>query len=143
MDGRSRSFIAAWFGACALFALILIVVGAVRGRPQALLLLLMPVLILAIGWRWTRVAVIGDDTELVIRNLLRTERILRGEIQTFRVGGSKAEYPGRAIRAVLKDGSTVVLSATGRYSGPSDAHEGQLAKLNRWRRAAAHSPGPE
>jgi hypothetical protein len=133
LDRGFRALLVAWSSVVGLFILLFAIVAA-RHRPLLVLVpLVMLGLIAAWGWRWTQEAVIGTDTDLIIRNLLTTRRIPRQSIRGFRLGGSTLEYPGRAIRAVLDDGSTVVLAATGRYSAPSADHEARLAQLQEWR----------
>lgn len=85
--------------------------------------------------------VIGNDTDLIVRNLLATRRIPRRSTRDFRIDGAGREYPGRAIRAALEDGSTVVLSATGRYTEAEAGHDARLAQLQEWLHAPTSSIG--
>ena len=107
--------------------------GSIIGVAAALLVL---GLLGATAWRCRLVTVVGDENGLLIRNFGWTQRLQLDEIAGFRSGGSGWEWPGRAVRVLRKDGSTVVLVATGRYSS-SERHEGQLAQLERWLRAPA------
>jgi hypothetical protein len=95
--------------------------------------LLMTVLVATWGWRYSRLAVICEANHLVVRNLLTTRRLPRSSIHEFRLGGSRFEYPGRAVRAVLNDGSTIVLSGTGRYLARVRVHKAHLAALAQWK----------
>jgi hypothetical protein len=120
---RLRALIAAYFSVCALLVLVFAIVAALHAIVAALhaivaalhaivvatLPLAMLAGVVAWGWRWSRVEVIGNDTDLIVRNLIATRRIRRRSIRDFRIGGARGEYLGRAIRAVLDDGSTVVL----------------------------------
>src|ERR1039457_5368834 len=96
LDRGFRALLVAWSSVVGLFILLFAIVAA-RHRPLLVLVpLVMLGLIAAWGWRWTQEAVIGTDTDLIIRNLLTTRRIPRQSIRGFRLGGSTLEYPGRA-----------------------------------------------
>jgi hypothetical protein len=120
------------------FAALMGVGAVVHGSPLALLPIIgLMALMAGFGWRWARMTVIADATGLTIRNLLTTHHVARRRVRGFRLGGSRGEYPGRAIRAVLEDGSTIVLAATGSYIGRAPAHGRQLAELGDWLRWSA------
>jgi hypothetical protein len=120
------------------FAALLGTAAVAHGSPLALIPIIGFTSVLAqYGWRWARMTVIADGTGLTIRNLLTTHHVARRRVRDFRLGGSRGEYPGRAIRVVLVDGSTMVLAATGRYFLQTTEHEGQLAELQDWLRSSA------
>jgi cell division protein FtsW (lipid II flippase) len=121
------------------FFAALMAAGAVtHGSPLALLPITAFIAVPAgIGWRWARMAVIADATGLTVRNLMTTHHVARRRVRDFRLGGSRFEYPGRAIRVVVEDGSTIVLAATGRYYRQTPEHEAQLAALRNWLRRSA------
>lgn len=138
LDRRFRALIATYFSVCALLVVVVAIVAALHAIAVAILPVAMLVGVVAWGWRWSRVEVIGNDTDLIVRNLIATRRIRRRSIRDFRIGGARGEYPGRAIRAVLDDGSTVVLTATGRYRAGEAGHDARLAQLQEW----LHAPYP-
>jgi hypothetical protein len=137
LDRGFRVLLVAYFSVYSVIVVIFTVVAALHELLVALAPLAMLVVVVALGWRWSRVEVVGSDTDLIVRNLLTTRRIPRRSIDGFRLGGSSREFPGRAIRAVLEDGSTVVLTATGHYSAPNAGDEARLAQLQEWMRAPA------
>ena len=136
-----RALVAAYFSVFALLVLSFTIVAALHAIVVAILPLAMLIGVAAWGWRWSRLEVIGNDTDLIVRNLLATRRIPRRSIRDFRVGGAGREYPGRAIRVVLEDGSTVVLSATGRYTEGEAGHDARLAQLQEWLHAPTSAIG--
>ena len=141
LDWRFRALIAAYFSVFALFVLMFTIVAALHAIVVAIVPLAMLLVVAAWGWRWSRLEVIGSDTDLIVRNLLATRRIPRHSIRDFRIGGVAREYPGRAIRAVLEDGSTIVLSATGRYTEGEAGHDARLALLVKWLHANPATDG--
>jgi hypothetical protein len=133
----ARVWIAGWSSLCGIFAAVFVVSAAMARIIGGVVVgLLMTALFAAWGWRLSRLAVICDAQQLVVRNLLTTRRLPRSSIHEFRLGGRTLEYPGRAVRAVLNDGSTVVLSGTGRYFARERVHKAHLAALNRWKASA-------
>ncbi len=95
----------------------------------------------AVAWRWSRVGVRSTRGALIVRNFTSTRTIPRESVAGFRLGRSRFEYQGRAIRVLLTDGSSVVIAATERYSGSpvhprspliKARHDEQLAGLRIW-----------
>ena len=86
-------------------------------------------------WRMAGVYAVGDATGLTVRNVLAKHRIPRRRISGLRIGGSRGQFPGRAVRVVLDDHSTVVVSATGSlYLSRGVKPEAQLIQLSEWLR---------
>ena len=141
LDWGFRALAAAYFSVFALVVLIFTIVAALHAIVVAIVPLAMFLLVAAWGWRWRRLEVIGNDTDLIVRNVLATRRIPRRSIRDFRIGGAAREYPGRAIRAVLEDGSTIVLSATGRYTEGEEGHDARLALPLDWLHANPATDG--
>jgi hypothetical protein len=113
-----RRLLVATVSVYCLFMLFMVVTVISHGSPLAVLPIVggsaaVGVIIGTWYWRMAGVYVIGDATELTVRNVLAKHRIPRRRISSFRVGGSRFEFAGRAVRVVLDDHSTVVLMATG------------------------------
>jgi hypothetical protein len=132
LDRRLRTLIVVSVGVWAVIILIFAVMAALQAIPLATVPLAMLLVVIATGWRWSSVEVVGDDAQLLVRNVMTTRVIPRVSIRDFRPGGSVHEFPGRAIRAVLVDGSTVVLTATGRFSPRDASDDARLAELLEW-----------
>lgn len=141
LDRRFQVLLAAYFGVCGGIVLIFTIVAALREPLVALAPLAMLAVVVGLGWRWTSVEVVGNNSNLIVRNLLTTRRIPRSSIDGFRLGGSSREFPGRAIRAVLGDGSTVVLTATGHHSPDTPGDDLRLTQLEAWMRSS--TPGSQ
>jgi hypothetical protein len=86
----------------------------------------------AVAWRWSRVGVRSTRDALIVHNFASTRTIPRELVAGFRLGGARREYPGKAIRVLLANGASVVMVATGRYSGSAVHHDEELARLQTW-----------
>lgn len=82
-----------------------------RGSPAALLVALPFAGLGALAAaRFSMLAVTADGETLLVRNILATRRIRRVGVQTFRLGSHFTG--GHAIRAVLKDGTSLPFDVT-------------------------------
>jgi hypothetical protein len=134
----ARGFAVAWFGLCGLLLLLMLVAAALHGAGWAALgVAVFGAAVAGVVWRWTNMSVVGEPDQLVVRNFFGTRRIPRNVIEDFRLGGSNWESPGVAIRVVLRDRTTVVLTATGRYFASPADHDVRLAQLKEWRHRPA------
>ncbi|MBV9101559.1 MAG: hypothetical protein JO198_11030 [Candidatus Dormibacteraeota bacterium] len=117
LASRFRLFIAAWFSVCGIiFVMIFGAEALLRGSWAGAMVALGVLVVLAVvAWRWASLAVTTADDRLVVRQFFSTRVIWRTEIASFRVDGTRRETPGIVVRAVLNDGATVVLGATGWY----------------------------
>ena len=132
-----------WCGICG-FGIVAALVG---GHATALLFVGFLMIGSAIVWRGlVTIAAAVDDT-LLVRNQFKTWRIPRSEISTFRVGVGSGP-PGRAVQALLLDGTVVTLDVTrsGMITRRGERlveHRGAL--LQQWLGPAvheAHGPRP-
>jgi hypothetical protein len=133
LAGSTRVLLALYFGCVGAFVLVFVILTAIY-NPSVVAIPLLVLALVGVGcWRWTRIAVIGSQAGLTVRTPFRTQQLSRTSIRAFRVGGSKWQYPGRAVRAVLEDGSTVVLVATGHFFATNEQALAWLAQLESWR----------
>ena len=132
-----RRFLIAWFLVMSVLVAVMgleaIIYGKLIGAAVAGAVV---VLLGTVAWRWSSLSVTAGEDGLIVRQFFNTQRINRSELVSFRVGGHRLETPGVAVRAVLRDGSTVVLSATGWYFRSPDDVERCRAALEAWRRTA-------
>ena len=90
-----------------------------------------------VGRRWASLAVTVGHNELVVRQFLGSRTVQRSDIASFRVGGRRIETPGIAVRAVLRDGSSFVLAATGFYFRSEQDVQTFCIALEDWRRRSS------
>jgi len=128
-----RTVYVGWFSFLALWAVLFAIEAAVHGSLAGLLIsVVLAGLLAAVAWRWSRVGVRSTRAALIVHNFASTRTIPRESVAGFRLGGARREYPGRAIRVLLADGASVVMVATGRYSGSAVHHDEELARLQTW-----------
>lgn len=141
---KERRNVASYFGLLGLLLLGMIVAAALHGAVIGVLVAAaVGAVVAACIWRWSQMAVICQGERLIVRGFFSSRSIPRTTIRDFRIGGSDWSYPGRAIRVVLEDGSTVVLYATGRYHAPLEEYEPLLVQLRGWERdAEEYGPSP-
>jgi MFS family permease len=136
-----RRYLRAYFLVMVLFVGVLGIAAITHGKWVAGLIAGVVVWLLGMmGWRWSSLAVAAGEGGLIVRQFLRTRQISRGEILSFRVGGRRRETPGVAVRALLRDGSTVVLGATGWYCRSPEDVEALCTVLDMWRRSSTPDP---
>ena len=128
-----RRFAMAYFTVIGLWLLVFLIAAILHGAALAVV----AVVVVAVGvgtyaWRWARISVVANDEGLIVRNLISSRTIPRSAIRGFREGGSSWEYPGRAIRVVLEDDSTVVIAATTSYFSSAVERASGLARLIEW-----------
>ena len=132
---RMQTVLALWFALLTIFALAIgASAGAHGSLPGTLVAIAFAGMVAAIGWRWVTLAVTLLGNELVVRQFLGTRLVRRSEIASFRVGGRRNEAPGIAVRAVLRDGSSLVLPATGFYFRSEQDVQAFCMSLEDWRR---------
>jgi len=128
-----RTFSVGWFSVLALAAVFSTIEAAIHGALTELLLSVVAAgLFAAVAWRWSRVGVRSTRGALIVCNFASTRIIPRESVAGFRLGGAPRKYQGLAISVLLTDGSSVVISATERYSGSPAHHDEQLARLRIW-----------
>ena len=129
-----RKWLVAWFAAMEAFMIILGAATVAHGSlSEGAVASGVAVLLPLLCWRWVGLAVTGAADRLIVRGFLTTRSIPSRDIAGFRVGGHRRETPGVAVRTVLRDGSTVVLAATGFYFRARQEVEGYRAELEDWR----------
>jgi hypothetical protein len=132
-----RRYLRAYFLVVVLFVGVLGIAAITHGKWMAGLIAGVVVGLLGMmGWRWSSLAVTAGEGGLIVRQFLRTRQISRGEILSFRVGGHRRETQGVAVRAALREGSTVVLGATGWYFRSPEDVEALCTVLEMWRRSS-------
>jgi hypothetical protein len=109
---------------------------------------IVPLLMIAFGgtffYRMYRLAVIADETGLLVRNNFRTKHLDRSEVEDFRVGRATMGLPfGKMIHVLLRNGEIMTLDVTMRPwffgSGPAKL-ESYLKALRGWLRTTDHPP---
>lgn len=134
------------------FGLFIAVFLALSGTPFALVPLAMVAVGASLGFSYSRLRVLADSDQLVVRNYFRTHRVGGGRIKEFAIGkrGGVSAAPHSfsigwefVIEARLDDDTLVPLEAT-RWSrlvpwaGPT--LNGQLADLQDWTDAIRADP---
>ena len=82
-----------------------------------------------------RLAVIADETGLVVRNNFGTEHLEWNEVEDFRVGGTTGGQFGKKIQVLLRNGDLIALDATLRLSISGRGRrelDSDLAALRAW-----------
>ncbi|MBO0728541.1 MAG: hypothetical protein J2P57_04730 [Acidimicrobiaceae bacterium] len=129
-----RAGVIAWFAFLEVFVLVFLIQALLHGAlPVIPVVLAFAIALSLFAWRWVRMAVIARADELVFRNLLGDGRIPKWRVDHFYVGGSRVEFPGRAVRVVLVDGTSIVLGGTGRYLAADQEIEHYAETLAAWR----------
>ncbi|HEX2274138.1 MAG TPA: PH domain-containing protein [Acidimicrobiales bacterium] len=114
------------------------IVGALVGGAWAAL----PVGLAMLAWggffigRMSRLAVIAEEQELVVRNLFRTHHIPRSAIEGFRIGNPPPMMPfGKTIHVLVRDEAIVtadVFMASGLTGRGRRSLEARLQQLREW-----------
>jgi len=91
-----------------------LIAAAAHGSPATVILLLMLTFGLTLGYRIFRLSVALGPQDLLVRNLYRTRRIARADVEGFRQGALGQQPFTRAIYVLLRDGTVFPLDVTGR-----------------------------
>ncbi len=112
-----------------------LIAAAAHGSPAVVILLLMLAFGLTFGYRIFRLSVTLRPQELLVRNLYRTRRIVRADVEGFRQGAMSQQPFTRTIYVLLRDGTVVPLDVAGRpyfFGRGKTLLEDRMQLLQRW-----------
>jgi hypothetical protein len=120
---------------CGVVAGVFIVSAVADGQPGVLLFLLVWLAFaLTLLYRILRMSIELLPDELIVRNLFRTRRLARREVEGFRVGSYGPMSFSRCVFALLRDGTMLTLDVTLRPALPGSwrKRDGSLDRLHDW-----------
>ena len=130
------------FGTMIAFAVAGTVAAAVDGSLGAIAGVLFAAVIGVWVYRQVRIAVLAEADQLIVRNMFRSFRFRREEIDHFRVGGSiiSGTFVGGwpAVQVALKSGESVSFDVSIRpwFVRREDEQDAALKALQSWLRGA-------
>ena len=122
-------FTCIWCG----FVLPGLIAAVINGPPAIVILLPMLAFGLTLGYRTFRLSVTLGSEELLVRNFSRTQRVIRAEVEGFRMGDVSRRPFGRTIYVLLRDGTVLPLDVAehqARYG--FGKLENQMQSLQQW-----------
>lgn len=132
-----RVYVAGFTGLWCALTISFAVTAAEHGKLAGVIPLLFILAVgVTFGVRLFRMSITLKSDELVIRNVLRTRRVQRRDVEGFRSGAMTGQPIGRTIYALLRDGSVVPLDVAGRmyrFGRGRALLDERLALLERWR----------